>query len=104
MSKDIDGAILRAIAREGSVSDVENQGFTSAQIVLAMKAMLADGRLVRNGSKFQIGPNAEIVSSQHKHWKPLEILSEYAVEKITETDQYEIGHQTFTQIKLRVRP
>lgn len=103
MSGNLNDSVLIAVAREGSLASVERMGFTAAQIAGSIRQLLKEGRLVRNGPKFTLGPNVTLPSTKARAPKFLEPLAEYAVEKIDENAHYVIGHQTFTQIKERVR-
>lgn len=103
MSMTIQDAILIAVAREGTLSSVEQLGFTAAQIAVTIRQLLKEERLTRNGAKFVLGPDVTLPQINHTRKKSPEPLMEFAVEKLDENAQYVIGHQTFTQIKERVR-
>lgn len=104
MTTRLERLILLEIARNGSVSEVEEKGYTSSQIALAMRQMLKNGSLIRKDSKFLISSEVQLPSKVQKNRKDLDILSQWEIEKIDKNDQYEIGHQAFAQIKMRVRP
>ncbi|NKN39825.1 hypothetical protein HFC70_26085 [Agrobacterium sp. a22-2] len=104
MSTPLQAAILIAIAQEGAVAQVEQQGFTAAQIAIAVRRMLDDGVLIRKDSKFRIAPGITLPVKSRNKWRDLEILSEYRIDRIDENAEYEIGHQSFAQIRDRVRP
>jgi len=104
MAITIEDAVLVAVARDGSLSSVENRGFTAAQIARAIRILLNEGRLVRNESKFTLAQGVALPRIKHSPPKILALLDEYAVEKLDENAHYVIEHQTFTQIKERVRP
>ncbi|MBD8662698.1 hypothetical protein IFT59_05475 [Rhizobium sp. CFBP 8752] len=103
MATPIEDAVLIAVARDGSLSSVEKMGFEAAQIAGAIRNLLREGRLVRNGSKFALGPGVTLPTIKRPPPKLLTPLAEYAVEKIDENAHYVIEHQTFTQIRERVR-
>lgn len=103
MAISVEDAVLIAVARDGTLSSVERMGFEASQIAGAIRALLKDGRLVRNESKFMIGPSVTLPAIKRPPPKLLAPLLKYAVEKIDEDAQYVIEHQTFTQIKERVR-
>ena len=103
MSLPINDAVLVAVARDGSLSSVERMGFTAAQIASSIRQLLKEGKLIRNGPKFALGSEVTLPQIKQPPPKLLEPLVEYAVEKLDENAHYVIGHQTFTQIKERVR-
>lgn len=103
MSISLEDSVLIAVARDGSLSSVEQRGFTAAQIAGGIRQLLKEGRLVRNGPKFALGPDVTLPQIKHASPKLLEPLAEYEVERMDENAHYVIGHQTFTQIKERVR-
>jgi hypothetical protein len=103
MSLTIEDAILVAVARDGALSAVEQYGYTPAQIAFAIRQLLKEERLSRNGAKFVLGPDVTLPQINKTRKQKPEPLMEFAVEKLDENAQYVIGHQTFTQIKERVR-
>ncbi|WP_336742942.1 hypothetical protein [Aureimonas altamirensis] len=103
MSANLNDLVLIAVARDGSLSSVERMGFTAAQIASSIRQLLKEGGLVRNGPKFSLGPNVTLPNIKSPAPQLLEPLAEYAVEKLDENAHHVIGHQTFTQIKERVR-
>lgn len=103
MSLPINDAVLVAVARDGSLSSVEQMGFTAAQVAGAIRQLVKEGSLVRNGARFTLAPHVVLPQIKSAAPRQLETLSEYAVEKMDENAHYVIEHQTFTQIKERVR-
>lgn len=104
MLSPLQAAILIAIAQEGTVAQVEQQGFTAAQIAIAVRRMLDEGVLTRRDARFYLAPGTALPIPSHKKWRDMEILSEYRIDRIDESAEYEIGHQSFAQIRDRVRP
>jgi len=103
MAISIEDAVLVAVARDGSLSSVEQMGFTSVQVAGAIRRLLKEVRLVRIDEKFALGPNVVLPTIRRPEPKFLTPLTEYAVDKLDGNAQYTIEHQTFTQIKERVR-
>ncbi|WP_442166175.1 hypothetical protein [Rhizobium leguminosarum] len=103
MAISIEDAVLVAVARDGALSSVEQMGFTAVQIAGAIRQLLKEGRLIRNEAKFALGPNVTLPAIKRPDPKLLTQLTEYAVERLDKNAQYVIEHQTFTQIKERVR-
>ena len=84
MGMSIEHAVLIAIARDGTLSLVEKQGFTSAQIAETIRKLLREGYLIRKEARFVLGPNVALPTIVRTELNLLAPLVEYAIDKLDE--------------------